>query len=652
MIFTILFMSFQYVPNRIIIKYDSSYHTEIAKLYNLKELSYNASIKTHIYQCTEDPLLLSKKLMNEPGIIYAIPDGIMHAFFTPNDPYFSYQWSFNSAHLNMEKVWDNNPGGYSSVIVAIVDTGIAFEDYTIPSHETGEVSSSDGMYHKAKDLDGVSFVSGYDFINNDNHPNDENGHGTHVAGTVAQRTNNNYGVAGIAYNVSLMPVRVLDNTGTGSFSAIANGITYAVDHGADVINLSLGGAPGDSSYMNEVHDAIKYAVSKNCVVVAATGNDGKSQISYPGGFEECIAVGATDYNNRLSYYSNYGTGIDIVAPGGDITKDLNSDGMADGILQETFKDIMDDVSSHNVSNFAFVFLQGTSMATPHVSAIVALLKSKGYTSVSSIKSVLYNTATDLGAYGYDNIYGYGLVNPVDALGGGSGEKPLTLSIYPVIHPVDAHYLDVYLYANRLLKAEPQITVKANSSFYTGTLKALTNTYGYVSTIYVASTGNYTINVVAENIDTSFTFTFSQIAYIKNAIITSDKPFYLFNQKEGFSLKGNNTFIITLKDAYIEKFENGNWKRINTTNNVKVAQGTYRIVENTSSLIHTIRHNTLYFSNNTKKVQPIKLIAVNGRVLKNCVLKSNEHFEITLPSGIYFLKTNKTIEKILIQGGLK
>lgn len=363
---------------------------------------------------------------SRPDVLYAEPVMINRIFWTPNDPLFSYQWHYDAYHLDMPAAWDKERGS-SSVIVAIIDTGIAYEDYSIPSYELYEVSSNDGYYHLAPDLTSTQFAAGYDFIHDDSHPNDQYSHGTHVAGTVAQATNNGVGVAGMAPNCKLMPVQVLDYTGSGPADVIADGIMWAADNGADVINLSLGGEPGAQSQVE--HDAIIYATNKDVVVVAAAGNQAVGELSYPGGFEECIGVAALDYNYDLSPYSQWGPGLDISAPGGNTAADENNDGYADGILQCTYAIGGDGSYGAQVDSFAYMFYQGTSMATPHVAGLAALLISHGITGVQNVKNAIYSTAMDLGASGYDTYYGYGAIDPVAALdyGGGTGNPPATPS---------------------------------------------------------------------------------------------------------------------------------------------------------------------------------------------------------------------------------
>jgi serine protease len=339
----------------------------------------------------EEMVKLYKRL---PEVKYAELDLVCQAFMIPNDSFYSYQWDLKL--INMEPAWDIENGD-PGVVVAVLDTGVAYEDY-------GE-SSSD-IYYRASDLAGTSFVAGYDFVNLDNHPNDDDGHGTHVTGTIAQTTNNASGVAGIAYECSIMPVKILDNWGLGTSAGLANGIIWAVDHGARVINMSLGFDPGVFPGQT-VANAVTYAYNHGVVLVAAAGNSGDAVVSYPAAFNEVISVGATHSGDARAYYSQYGEALELVAPGGDAV-DRNQDGYIDGVLQQTF--------SGTPSNFGYYFMIGTSMATPHVSGLAGLLLSQDVSRTpAQIRQILHETAVDLGAPGWDVEYGYGRIDAYAAL---------------------------------------------------------------------------------------------------------------------------------------------------------------------------------------------------------------------------------------------
>ncbi|NOY39795.1 MAG: S8 family serine peptidase [Nitrospirae bacterium] len=339
-----------------------------------------------------------------PYVEYAEPNYIAQAFWIPNDPLYPYQWNFYNdkyGGINVESAWEVNTGD-SSVVVAVIDTGVAYEDY-IDTAARGRNRTV--TYEQAPDLAETNFVPGYDFVNDDSHPNDDEGHGTHVTGTIAQSTNNNIGVAGIAFNTSIMPVKVLDSRGSGTYTDIADGIYFAANNGADIISMSLGG----SSASITMEEALAYAYNKGVTIVAAAGNDGTDVISYPAAYNAyVIAVGATRYDETLAYYSNYGPDLDIVAPGGDTNVDQNGDGFGDGILQQTF--------GSSPTDWGYFYYQGTSMATPHVAGVAALVIASGVTGPDNVRQVLQSTAKDLGAPGWDATYGWGRVDAAAALG--------------------------------------------------------------------------------------------------------------------------------------------------------------------------------------------------------------------------------------------
>jgi serine protease len=268
------------------------------------------------------------------------------AFTAVNDPYYSKQWHLHN--INVEGAWKQTKG--SGAIVAVIDTGVS----------------------RVRDFVETKFVEGYDFVNDREQATDDNGHGTHVAGTIAQATNNNYGVAGIAYEASIMPLKVLSEYGGGTVADIAEAIRFAADNGANVINMSLGGG-GESQLMKE---AIDYAHSKGVIIIAAAGNENNNGAAYPARYPHVIGVSALGPDGEKAPYSNYGAGIDISAPGG-------SD--AGKVLQET-------IDVDNKGEEVLLGLQGTSMASPHVAGVAALVHASGVKNPDEIESVLLGSA--------------------------------------------------------------------------------------------------------------------------------------------------------------------------------------------------------------------------------------------------------------------
>lgn len=270
----------------------------------------------------------------------------------PNDPLYPFQWNLDQ--IETQHGWTLSRG--EKTVVAVVDTGVSHEDIEHDGYQVRGV----------EDLEGTSIVEGYNFDKDMPEAYDVSGHGTHVAGTVAQTTNNKYGVAGVAYNSSIMPVRVLNENGRGTSADIAKGVRFAANQNADVINLSLG-APKPSEEMEE---AMEYAKESGSTIVAAAGNSGKREPSYPAAYDSTIAVAATQYDETTTFYSQKGEFVDIAAPGGNTKVDQNDDGRPDGVMQETVK-------AGSPSEHDFTLYMGTSMAAPHVSAVAAQLNSWG-----------------------------------------------------------------------------------------------------------------------------------------------------------------------------------------------------------------------------------------------------------------------------------
>jgi serine protease len=394
------------------------------------------------------------RLRGGRGVLWAVPDYIAHmagvsvaasaqgsfAFtpmvpfndqlalpppFIPDDPgttgdaggWQQLQWNFAGQFgVNAPQAWanliaDGRPGG-TGVTVAVLDTGIAYANH--------------GRFVRSPDFSGHEFVEGYDFVaNSPYYPEDRNGHGTQVAGTIAEETDNGIGVTGLAYGARLMPVRVLNSQGAGSATAIAEGVLFAVKHHAQIINMSLEFTPGSvkATGIPELIDAIDYAHSKNVLVVAASGNDQDGQIAYPAKARYVLAVGATTADGCLAWYSNFGSGLALVAPGGGGDASIPDDSdcapkapAGPDIYQETFANVNDP--NPHVFGLPSGYI-GTSMAAAHVSATAALVIASGvlgpHPTVAQIIARLESTATPLGPSGGDSArFGAGLVNAAAA----------------------------------------------------------------------------------------------------------------------------------------------------------------------------------------------------------------------------------------------
>jgi thermitase len=301
---------------------------------------------------------VSDDLENDPDVRWVETDHKAHLLALPNDPLFNEQWGM--LKIGAATAWDSTDG--TGALIAVVDTGVAYDH---------------------QDLKG-KIVLGKDFVDNDMDPMDVNGHGTHVSGIAAGIANNDFGVAGVAPGAQILAVRVLDGDGAGYYSWIAKGIIYAADHGAKVINLSLGGEDASTA----LEEAVNYANARGAVVTCATGNESAKALGYPARYTGCFAVGATTSSDGRASFSNYGPNIDIAAPGEDILSSV-----MDGGHEEW---------------------SGTSMATPFVSGLAGLLAARGLTR-RQIESTIKNTAVDLGPAGYDQFFGYGRIDAAAAL---------------------------------------------------------------------------------------------------------------------------------------------------------------------------------------------------------------------------------------------
>jgi subtilisin family serine protease len=348
------------------------------------------------YGTTESPQDAAARLARLSAIEWAHPNSIGHTTFTPNDPTYPLQWAHDNrgqairapgdtvgtldCDIDTNKAWDIQTGSFS-VVVAVLDSGL------------------DGGH---PEFAGRA-LSGWDFVNEDSNPADDNGHGTSCAGIVAAAGNNNQGVAGVAWGVRILPVKVMNAAGAGNETDLAQGLVYAADFGADIFSMSIGGFTNTQA----LYDAVRYAFNLDCTMFAATGNANASTIGYPAAWSEVIAVGALSPCNERknpsscdgenNWGSNYGTGLDLMAPGVKIhTTDIRgAAGYRPGDYMESFN--------------------GTSAATPFAAGVAALVLSQAPLSRADLLTVLTDSCDDLGAPGYDTQFGYGRINAYVAL---------------------------------------------------------------------------------------------------------------------------------------------------------------------------------------------------------------------------------------------
>lgn len=379
-------------------------------------------------------------LRRQRGVAFAQPDYLAHiagspAPWVPDDPGTAHvlqgwektQWNFlPGIGVNAPEAWANlladHRAGARGVVIAVLDTGIAYRNWH--------------RYRKSPDFTWTHFVHPYDFIAHNRFPLDREGHGTFIAGTIAESTNNRFGLTGLAYGASIMPVRVLNKNGWGDAATIARGIRYAVRHGAQVINLSLEFDPSvTASQIPSMMSALRYANSRGVVVVAAAGNEGTPRIAYPAHAPAVISVGATTYDRCLAYYSNNGTGLDLVAPGGGDDAYLPNDPSCHparnlpDIYQMTFG------NADRPRHFGYPGgWDGTSMAAPHVAAAAAMVIASGvlgrHPTPEEILRRLEETAQPLGGSQPNSEYGWGLLDIGAATAPLSSPPPATSSTGP------------------------------------------------------------------------------------------------------------------------------------------------------------------------------------------------------------------------------
>ncbi|HUA11605.1 MAG TPA: S8 family serine peptidase [Solirubrobacteraceae bacterium] len=362
-----------------------------------------------------------RRLRAEPDVRWAVRDYIAHtssAPFVPDDPGLAHtpggwaqaQWNLTGQYgVDAEEAWGNliadREAGGRGVTVAVLDTGVAY--------------ANRGPYRRAPDFARRTFVQGYDFVSHNRYPNDRNGHGTFVAAEIAEQANNGVGLVGLAYGVKIMPVRVLNRLGEGEASEIAEGVYYAVRHGARVINMSLEFPPGvQASDIPELAEAVRYAHRRGVFVVAAAGNEHVATVDYPAHLPGVVAVGATTEHGCLAEYSNFGRGLTLVAPGGggDMAVPDDSDCMPEGPLG---RELLQVTFFGSLRHFTYSHgMEGTSMAAPEVSAAAAMVIASRvlgrHPSPAQITERLKQTAHKFGIPNEARYFGAGLLDAAAA----------------------------------------------------------------------------------------------------------------------------------------------------------------------------------------------------------------------------------------------
>ena len=342
-----------------------------------------------------DPVKLAEEYEKSPYVEYAEPNYIYRVFSVPNDPFFHLQWSLNQSmdhDIDAPEAW-NLTTGRGDIVIAVIDTGV---NYSHPDLAGNIWINEDEIPGNSTDDDGNGYVDdyhGWDFVNEDNEPLDDSGHGTHCAGIIGAVGNNSIGISGICWNCRIMPVKCFNESDFGSLDDIIDGIHYAADNGADIISMSW----GFNEYSSALEDALNYAYSKGCLLIAAAGNDNTCMKMYPAAYNNVIAVSATDEFDEKANFSNYGYWVDVSAPGTDILSTL---------LDGTY------------GNYS-----GTSMACPHVAGIAGLILSKNAgLNQSQISTILKSAVDPVNSAKY---IGTGRVNAYEAVSIGFGVAKIT-----------------------------------------------------------------------------------------------------------------------------------------------------------------------------------------------------------------------------------
>ena len=447
-----------YAAGRVIVKFRDGI-SSAARLKSLAEASATVTTSEHPSYANfeilhidpnDDAEAVADALGQRPDVEYAQPAYRVHKMFVPNDQYYA-QVQWNMPLIDIERAWDIQGTAGSAITVAVLDSGMAFENKVIRFRGQAftddlnnlhpALGTVDIPFAAANDLFVAGrFVAPHDFIWDDNDPVDLDGHGTHVAGTIGELTNNGIGVAGVAFNAKLMPVKVIDSDwdfifgspNEGTDDVVARGIRYAADNGAKVINMSIGrtGPPAPA-----IEAAIRDAVSKGVFIAIAAGNDfldgNPTEVlaEIASRVQGAVSVAAVDRNSERAYYSSSANWVELSAPGGS----SRTRGFAprDSVVFQQTVDLTfglclaepgscgtrPDFSAPRFDVFGYFGFQGTSMATPHVAGLAAMLMQQGITNPAAVEAALERFAKDLGAPGRDNDFGFGLIQARDTLRG-------------------------------------------------------------------------------------------------------------------------------------------------------------------------------------------------------------------------------------------
>ena len=448
-----------HIPGEVIVKFRDGMNpvrrqralTALRSRPSVNDLEWHRDVALLVDQTGQDARAIASELNAQPEVEYAEPNylvrvkplrpvpldlGEAHPTATPNDTNYSAQWNFSA--LDMARVWDINPGAGADITVAVVDTGVTTVNQTFnrPIWTGSAIQTVAIPFLISPGMAASRLTKPRDFVFNQT-VLDLDGHGTHVASTIAETTNDMARTAGIAYNALIMPVKVctgywdeqIDRSSRGitgradeddpgcSILDIADGIEYAAEQGAKVINVSLGG-PGAA---NVLRDAITFAIQRGAFIAIAMGNEFEegNPTNYPAKYAElfsgAMSVAAVGRSlTSRAYYSSTGSHTEIAAPGGD----FEADGPTGLVFQTTVREPSHLSSSPAFNDFAVFGSQGTSMASPHVAGLAALIMSQrpGITP-AQVEAIIRSTAKDIGATGKDNDFGYGLIQPRAALFG-------------------------------------------------------------------------------------------------------------------------------------------------------------------------------------------------------------------------------------------